>query len=62
MLFKVFSPVKQKELSAFLGVLDLVVYSLLVVDEALSSVEFEYSVWVCDEYIEVWKGRVFSRW
>ena len=62
MLFKIFSSVEQEEFSAFLGVLYLVIYAFLVVYEALSSVKFEYSIWMCDEYVEVWKGRVSARW
>ena len=61
-MLEVFSPVEQKELSAFLGVLYLVIYTLLIVYEALSSVKLEYSVWMCDEYVEVRKGRVFACW
>ena len=62
MLLKVFSSVKQEEFSASLGVLDFVVYPLLIVYKPLSSVEFKYSVWVCDEDVKVREGWMSSCW
>ena len=62
MSFEVFPSIEQEEFSAFLGVLYLVIYAFLIMYKALSSVKFEYSVWMCDEYVEVWKGRMFACW
>ena len=62
MSFEIFSSIEQEEFSALLGVLYLVIYALLVMYEVLSSVKFEYSIWMCDEYVKVWKGRMFACW
>ena len=62
MLFEVFSSLEQVEFPAFLGVLDLVIHSLLIVYKTLSSVEFEYSVRVGDKYVEIWECWVLSCW
>ena len=61
-LFEVFSSIEQEESSPFLGVLNFVVNSLLVVYKALLSVEFEHSIWVCDKDVDIGEGRVFSHW
>ena len=62
MYFKIFSSIEQEEFSGLLFIVDLMIDSLLVMDELLSSFKFEHTVQVCDEYADVWEGRVLSWW